>query len=285
MKILDSIEREKAKGEFVKISDGIVHYEIGGPKDGSWIVLIHGFSVPMYVWDEAFESLTKEGFRVLRYDLFGRGYSDRPKAVYDFNLYTRQLTELLSALEINDKVSLVGWSMGGGISAVVTAQYPELIDKVVFIAPACFIANVSLDMKLLDLPIIGNILMGLIGEKALLTNLRADFLNEKFLHDFVEKFKEQTQFKGFKSAILSTLRNFPRDLRDVYKQIGQQKRSTMLVWGKQDDSMAPFENHKLVQKAIPDIEFHPIDNAKHAVHIEKSDEVNKKLIAFLRNKD
>jgi pimeloyl-ACP methyl ester carboxylesterase len=284
MKTLDSIKREKANGEFVKISDGIVHYEIGGPKDGSWIVLIHGFSVPMYAWDDAFESLTKEGFRVLRYDLFGRGYSDRPKTLYDFNLYIRQLTELLSALEINDKVSLVGWSMGGGISAVITAQYPEMVDKAVFIAPVSLVANVSLAMRLLDLPIIGNMLMGLIGEKALLDNLRADFLNEELLHDFVEKFKEQMQIKGFKYAILSTMRNFPRDLSGVYKQIGQQKRSTMLVWGKQDDSLAPFSNHKLVQKAIPEIEFHPINNAKHAVHIEKSDEVNKKLISFLKNK-
>ena len=67
-------EREKYPGKFIELSSGVTHYDIEGDEDGEVIVLVHGFSVPMFCWDPTFEMLVKEGYRVLRYDLFGRGY-------------------------------------------------------------------------------------------------------------------------------------------------------------------------------------------------------------------
>lgn len=37
---------------------------------------MHGFSVPYYIWEPTFAALVQAGLRVLRYDLYGRGYSD-----------------------------------------------------------------------------------------------------------------------------------------------------------------------------------------------------------------
>ena len=89
---LNEATRASAPGSFVQLSDGCTHYELGnsllpagapfGDNKGKGVrapvVLVHGFSVPYFIWDPTFEFLTKSGFRVLRYDLFGRGYSDRP---------------------------------------------------------------------------------------------------------------------------------------------------------------------------------------------------------------
>ena len=63
-------------------------------------MLIHGFSVPYFIFDPTFNFLTKAGWRVLRYDLFGRGFSDRPHVRYNIDLFVRQLKELLDALNI-----------------------------------------------------------------------------------------------------------------------------------------------------------------------------------------
>ena len=65
-------------GNFIQLSDGVVHYELAGPEDAPVVVLVHGFSVPFFIWDPTFEGLSEAGFRVLRYDLYGRGFSDRP---------------------------------------------------------------------------------------------------------------------------------------------------------------------------------------------------------------
>jgi alpha-beta hydrolase superfamily lysophospholipase len=93
---MDDQARQLAPGAFVQLTRGRVHYELAGPEDGRLVVLVHGFSVPSFVWDPTFEALVSRGFRVLRYDLYGRGFSDRPDTAYDRALYVEQLRELLA---------------------------------------------------------------------------------------------------------------------------------------------------------------------------------------------
>ena len=86
---LDDTARLRAPGDFVRLPDGMVHYELAGPDSGVTVVLVHGFSVPFYIWDSTAARLHDAGFRVLRYDLYGRGYSDRPHTPYDTALFVR----------------------------------------------------------------------------------------------------------------------------------------------------------------------------------------------------
>src|ERR1017187_5282006 len=69
---LDESVRKNAPGSFIHLSDGITHYELSGPDTGKLVVLVHGFSVPYYIWDSTFSRLVQQGFRVLRYDEYGR---------------------------------------------------------------------------------------------------------------------------------------------------------------------------------------------------------------------
>src|SRR5258706_1730610 len=96
--------RKGAGGSFIRLSDGVVHYELAGPERAGTVVLVHGFSVPYYIWEPTFEALARAGHRVLRYDLYGRGYSDRPRLSYDAETYDLQLLQLLSALKIQEPV-------------------------------------------------------------------------------------------------------------------------------------------------------------------------------------
>lgn len=136
LEITDEV-RASQPGEYVKISDGTVYYELGGPDSGEIVVLVHGLTSPLFVWDPTFEFLTKEGFRVLRYDLFGRGYSDRPKIKYNQDLYDLQLFELLTKLGLtHEKANLIGLSLGAAICTNFTVRHTELVKRVIFIDPA-----------------------------------------------------------------------------------------------------------------------------------------------------
>ena len=75
---IDDAVRASAGGQFVHLSAGYTHYELDGPPQGRQVVLAAGVTVPYYIWDPTFAALVKAGFRVLRYDYYGRGYSDRP---------------------------------------------------------------------------------------------------------------------------------------------------------------------------------------------------------------
>src|SRR5579862_6348425 len=83
---LDDAARKAAGGSYVKLSDGITHYELSGPDTGRLVVLVHGNSVPYYIWDSTTVALRAAGFRVLRYDMYGRGTSDRPNTTYNADL-------------------------------------------------------------------------------------------------------------------------------------------------------------------------------------------------------
>ena len=92
--------REHAPGAFIQLSRGITHYEISGPEDAQTVILVHGFSVPAYIWEPTFQMLSQAGYRVLRYDLYGRGYSDRPDTTYNSQLFGKQLSDLIEQLQI-----------------------------------------------------------------------------------------------------------------------------------------------------------------------------------------
>ena len=57
--------RANLPGEFVELPDGVVHYELGGQVDGPIVVLVHGFSVPYFIWEPTFKALCEAGFWVL----------------------------------------------------------------------------------------------------------------------------------------------------------------------------------------------------------------------------
>src|SRR5215211_8356132 len=115
-KELNELTRKQASGSFIQLSDGFTHYELSNAEAEETVVLVHGFSVPYFIYDPTFAFLTQSGFRVLRYDLFGRGFSDRPDTRYNIDLFVKQLADLLNALRFTRPVTLIGLSTGGPIT-------------------------------------------------------------------------------------------------------------------------------------------------------------------------
>ena len=107
-----------------------------------------------------------------------------------------------------------------------------------------------------------------------------DFYLEENLAAFEAKYRVQMQYRGFKRALLSTLRYGPVGrMADAYHQVGRQQHPVLLIWGR-DDRTVPFAISEKVCAAIPQVEFHPIDGAGHVPHHEQPDVVNPLLRAF-----
>jgi len=54
--------------------------------------------VPQYVFSQTAAALIDSGYRVLLFDHFGHGYSDRPVAEYDADFFDQQMIEVLDEL-------------------------------------------------------------------------------------------------------------------------------------------------------------------------------------------
>ena len=69
---LDATTRESLRGSFIRLSDGITHYELTGPADGAIVVLTGGLTVPLFYWDVTAAALHDYGLQTLTYSAYGR---------------------------------------------------------------------------------------------------------------------------------------------------------------------------------------------------------------------
>lgn len=277
--VIDDEVRRNAPGRFIETSRGVVHYEISGPEGARTVVLVHGFSVPYYLWDPTFAALTQAGYRVLRYDLFGRGLSDRPTAMYDADLFDRQLADLLDALKITGRVDLIGASMGGPIIATFACRHPQRVRTLSFFDPA-YNHGGSLSWKLRS-PVIGEYLMAVDIVPGLPNSQLADFKHPERFPDWPDRYRPQMKYKGFRRALLSTMRHYlTADWSSAFACVGAMSKPVFLVWGK-SDAEVPFALSEKVRRAIPRAEFLPVDDAGHVPFIEHPEIVNPALLRFL----
>jgi pimeloyl-ACP methyl ester carboxylesterase len=285
-KELNDDARKDTGGFFIPLPNGITHYKIGGPEMGNPVILIHGFSVPYFIYDPTFEFLRQENFRVLRYDLFGRGFSNRPHTNYNLDLFLKQLTDLLDALHITRPVNLVGLSMGGPITAAFTTRYPVRVNKLVLIDPlGARPVTLSRILKVVKIPIVGELGFRLMGSGSMVRIVASDFFDPALVEHFQAQYKIQMQYKGFKHAILSTIRNnMLGSFMDVYQRLGKMNKEVLLFWGR-NDTTVPFEHSNALRAALSNVRFHVIERCGHIPHYEKPDEVNPLLSAFLRDND
>lgn len=279
---LDDITRSSAPGNFARLPDGYTHYELGGPASGALVALIHGFSVPGYIFDPTFDFLTGAGLRVLRYDLFGRGFSDRPNKRYDIDMFCKQLQDLLDTLGLDSPAGLVGLSMGGPVAATFAARFPQRVRRLVLIDPAgARPVTLPKVLRALALPGIGELALGLFGNIALGRDVASDVFSPELVEEFQRKYRIQMKFKGFRRAILSTMRNgMLGDFSPIYRRIGQLGIPVMLFWGENDRTL-PFQHSQLIRVLIPQASFRPVAGCGHIPHYEKPLDVNPILFEFL----
>ena len=281
-KILNEKTRSRAPGSFVELSKGMVHYELTGPGDGQTVVLVHGALTPMFVWDYLAPELCSAGFRVLRYDNYGRGWSDRPRARYDDDLYVAQLVELLEELDIEQPVHLVGVSQGGAISTAFSARNPDRAAKVVLLAPAGLPWKRELAEHFGELPGCGGFIVSVAGPAIIRKGLHRNFTDVSNVDRLRPLISDQMQYRGFRRSVLAMLRQFPMGgLEHDFAIMGRQDRDVLLVWGTAD-KILPFDLSRIARELLPRAEFHVVEEGSHIAHWEQPEAVNPVILGFLQ---
>ena len=275
---LDDAARHGAPGKFVRLADGVTHYDVSGPDSARVVVLVHGFSVPYYIWDSTATALSNAGYRVVRYDEFGRGLSDRPDVVYDAALYDRQLSGLLDSLRITERVDLAGVSMGGAVTATFVGKHPERVRSLMLVDP---VAGTAGSMKYFAWPVVGRYLWQMLAVPTMADGQTTDFVDPSRFPNWVEKYREQMRYRGFGRALLShRVAMTGRSMDTVYQRVASTSIPVLLLWGKEDKTV-PFTMSDGVRKAIPSAEFHAIDGVGHLPIVEKARVADSVMLAFL----
>mmetsp|Transcript_33827 Transcript_33827/g.79053 ORF Transcript_33827/g.79053 Transcript_33827/m.79053 type:complete len:499 (+) Transcript_33827:147-1643(+) len=131
------------KGKTLRLKDGEVNYVIAGPPwPAPLVVCVHGIAANLGSFEAIMPYLTQRGYRILAYDLFGFGLSDIPKKGLTLKTYVDQLQGLLDALvqekhlTKNEKILLLGFSMGGRVAVEFARKHRDRVDRVLLLAPA-----------------------------------------------------------------------------------------------------------------------------------------------------
>jgi pimeloyl-ACP methyl ester carboxylesterase len=275
---LDDAVRRATPGQFVRLTDGYTHYEIAGPPAGHVVVLAAGFSVPYYIWDPTFKALTEAGFRVLRYDYYGRGFSDRPDVSYTQAMYVRQLGELLDSLQIAGSVDLAGLSLGGSIITSFADRAPHRVRSLIYVDPSFR----SPSQMPATNPHVWSFLTAIFTEQRWADDQLADFLHPERFPDWPARYRVQMQYKGFRRARLSELiSNASLDQREEMERVGAHTRPVLVIWGNQD-TQVPIESSASLLQAMPRARMVTVEDAGHLPQWEQPAIVHAAIIEFLQ---
>ena len=278
----DSVRAEVSTttgGAFSRGTNGFTYYEVAGPDSASLVVLAAGSSVPGYIWQPTFDSLKNAGFHVLRYDYFGRGYSDRPDIPLSQDVYVQQLADLLDSLHIMKPITLAGLSYGGTVITSFAAEHPRRVAALVYADPA--IRTPRPFPWYMRWDALGDLLMQLQSRNWAKGQL-GDFLHPELFPDWPDRYVPQMRYKGFRRSRLSDNEaNADLDMRPVLEDVGKYPRPVLVLWGKQDPTV-PFARSTALLAALPRAKFVPIDSAGHLPQWEQPAVTHAALFAFLK---
>ena len=272
-------------GYFSLLSKGYTYYEYNNLSQDEIIVLIHGFSVPTYIWDETYYESIKRGYSVLRMDLFGRGYSDNPDVLYNDELYANQVLELLDELKIDKKINLVGLSNGGRVISKIAENNSDRIKRLIYVSPAGF-HNPKLKPDTSGVAEIEIASFISNRYKTIAKGQLDDFKEPSKFQGWDTKYEELLKYKGFARALISTTKN-NYSLDTINQKIGASDLPQYAIWGDHDKVLPLNKVQDKINIIMPDLNLFIIKDSGHLPHKEKFDDFHNiffnKILSDLNN--
>lgn len=224
-------------GKFADLPQGRAFYRWHGPEAGPVAVCVHGLTTPSYVWDGLIPKLTTKGFRVLSFDLYGRGLSDRPFGRQDQAFFDRMLTSLLQDQQIKDPFILFGNSMGSAISSGFAANHPERLRQLVLCVPAGMGHDLGTVAEITrKLPVLGDWLFHLTYPRFLRKSMEHERHLPTSVPDISERQLDEIQWRGFLRSVLASLRGVLAETREKeHRRLADLGVPVLALWGGKDD--------------------------------------------------
>ena len=258
-------DRARAKGEWVALSQGVTYYKWTGAARGPVAILIHGLTTPMIGMETVAEGMGKLGYRVLMYDLYGRGLSDAPKGKQDRAFFLRQLAELCGHLDLREDLTIVGYSMGGSIATAFAVENPHVVKQVMMIAGAGVKLNESrFSAFCRKTPVLGDWAHAMFARNRMIRELPQ---KGKDAHgDLVLRAqRRQLERRGYLPAILASRRGILCEImKDEHRQLSRKGIPVIAVWARQD-AIIPLRAIAMLAEWNRNARQEMVDEADHAL--------------------
>ena len=243
------------------------------------VVLIHGFSVPSYIWDPTYKMLEEKGFYVISIDLFGRGNSKNIDGDYTDELFANQVLQLLNHLNV-DKADFVGLSNGGRVISKIADINSDIIGHLIYVASSSFLKKT----KVLATDVSEKEIREFIDNNypTIAKGQLQDFKYPEKFEGWDDKYEELLKYKGFARALISTTKNH-YTMDEVHRNINNLNLPVHTIWGDSDKVVVYDEFSERLNKLLPNRNEYFISNSGHLPHMENQDEFNKVILSILND--
>lgn len=264
---------------FIELSEGFTYYRMTARDQcDTPDVLVHGFSVPSYIWEPTYDFLAGKGRCVIMLDLYGRGFSDNPDVAYTDTLFATQVLELLDALGV-ERASFFGLSNGGRVVSQIAGLAPARVTRLVYVASSGFrdvtrAADTSVSQDEID---------ELIEKYSELpAGQLSDFKDPTNFQDWDDKYAELLVHKGFARALISTRKNHDSEELDrIHASLQTSNIPVATIWGDSDTVVVYVGFADKIERLLPKRQEFFITDSGHLPHMENSDQFEAALTTIL----
>jgi 3-oxoadipate enol-lactonase len=251
-----------------------LHYSDLNPDGTPIVILLHGLGATGDSWQLQFPALIESGFRILAPDMRGFGKSTYPEGHNNPRIMAEDVANFLNRLDVTS-VYVVGISMGGTIALQFTLDHPSMVDSLLLVntfarlRPKKISYWLFYSIRFLLIHVLGIPNQARFVVKRLFPYPEQEFLRETFYKQII-----QAHPAGYRSTIKSFV-NF-----NVTDRLCEIQSPALVVTGDKDTVVPPITQKELAEK-IPNADQVVINNAGHAVIVEKPEEFNLAMLDFL----
>jgi pimeloyl-ACP methyl ester carboxylesterase len=222
-------------------NDGTVFFSAG---EGETLVLVHGVNDHAGSWFLVAPTLA-QNYRVIIPDLPGHGESEPKEGQLPISLMAAKLAAVIG----NERVTLVGNSMGGWLSMLCTLARPQNVSRLILESPGGLARPLASPVAAHDRDEALIILRNVHGPR---------FQPEEWVIDALL----QRAISSPMLRVTEIAEHF------VDARLGEIGVPTAIVWGA-EDGVVPRAYAEAVQQGIPNATLHVIDGAAHIPHLQQ----------------
>ena len=249
---------------FVRISGGV-----SAPP----LVLLHGAGGTSLMWWPNVKALSTE-YRTIAVDQigdFGRSLCTRlPQTMNDFSAW---LNDLFAALELPDRVNLMGISYGGAIAAEYALHFPERLNKLILLAPGATVLR-------LNTRFLVRLLLSAAGKQRTLPSLIRWMFTDMAR-------KDPAWIDHTIELLLTNMRSLERRriaMPKVWSDVDWQRLSvpTLFLVGEHEVIYPAKKAAARLRRTAPSVTAEIVADAGHDLTFAQAETVNLKVLEFLR---
>jgi pimeloyl-ACP methyl ester carboxylesterase len=245
--------------------------------EGSPVLLLHGFPDDRFLWRHQATALASAGLRVIAPDLRGFGDAPRPQdpAEYGLDIAAKDVIGILDALRIG-QVQLIGHDWGAALGWRIAAQYPNRVSRYVAISVGAPGAPPTAEQRE------RSAYMGFFRQAGAEAELQRD--NWKRFREFMRNAPdtgrsiERLSRPGALTAALNWYRAANRPPATPPPAVAC---PVLGIWSDGDAYLTEEQVRSSGERIKGPFEYRKISGASHWVMLEKPEELNQILLAFL----